>query len=120
MNKKIIGTVAIATALWTGYNVYESKSEMKLSELALANIEALANNRGEFPNERPRYINKTEIKNRLETKAELGENGFKIEYSRECSDVITVCKHTGKEKDICYVDLNGIQTTCGQWEEKKD
>lgn len=42
MNKKIIGTVAIATALLTGYNVYESKSEMKLSELALANIEALA------------------------------------------------------------------------------
>ncbi len=29
-------------------------------------------------------------------------------------------KHTGEEKDICYVDLNGIKTTCGQWEENKD
>lgn len=42
MNKKIIGTVVIATALFAGYNMYESSAEMKLSDLALANIEALA------------------------------------------------------------------------------
>jgi len=120
MNKKIIGTVVIATALFAGYNMYESSAEMKLSDLALANIEALANDTGEYSNERPRYKNKTKIKDKKETKVELGENGIKIEYSRECSDVITYCDHTGKEVDICYVDLNGTETTCGNWEEDKN
>ena len=120
MNKKIIGTVVIATALFAGYNMYESSAEMKLSDLALANIEALANDTGEYPNERPRYKNETKTKDRISTKAEIGENGIKIEYTRECTDVITYCELTRKKDDICYVDLNGTETTCGNWEEDKN
>ncbi|MBR3897505.1 MAG: hypothetical protein IKJ42_10960 [Bacteroidaceae bacterium] len=42
MNKKLFGTMAVATALLAGYNMYESSAEMKLSDLAIDNIEALA------------------------------------------------------------------------------
>lgn len=120
MNKKLFGAMAVAVVLFAGYNVYESSTEMKLSDLALANIEALANNTGEYPNERPRYKNETETIERISTKAEIGENGIKIEYTRECTDVITYCKLTRKKDDICYVDLNGTETTCGNWEEDKN
>lgn len=49
MNKRLFGTMAVATALLAGYNMHESSAEMKLSDLTLANIEALAqsNNTGE-------------------------------------------------------------------------
>lgn len=44
MKKKIMGLIAIvAIAAVAGYNVYASQYNMKLSDLALANVEALAN-----------------------------------------------------------------------------
>lgn len=44
MKKKIMGFVAIvAIAVTSGYNVYTSQNNMKLSDLPLANVEALAN-----------------------------------------------------------------------------
>lgn len=45
MKKKILGVIAIvAVAAVAGYNVYTSQSSnVKLSDLALSNIEALAN-----------------------------------------------------------------------------
>jgi hypothetical protein len=43
MKKKMMGIIAIvAVAAVTGYNVYTSQKNVKLSDLALANIEALA------------------------------------------------------------------------------
>ena len=43
MKKKLMGIVAIiAIAAVAGYNVYASRSNVKLSDLALANVEALA------------------------------------------------------------------------------
>ena len=43
MKKKIMGFVAIvAIAVTLGYNVYTSQNNMKLSDLTLANVEALA------------------------------------------------------------------------------
>lgn len=45
MKKKVIGIIAvIAIASVAGYNVYTSQNNVKLSGLALNNIEALANN----------------------------------------------------------------------------
>ena len=45
MKKKMMGIIAIvAIAAVTGYNVYVSQSNAKLSNLALNNIEALADN----------------------------------------------------------------------------
>ncbi len=44
MKKKLMGivTIIIAIAAVAGYNVYASRSNVKLSDLALANVEALA------------------------------------------------------------------------------
>ena len=43
MKKKLMGIVTIiASAAVAGYNVYASRSNVKLSDLALANVEALA------------------------------------------------------------------------------
>ena len=43
MKKKLMGIVTIiAIAAGAGYNVYASRSNVKLSDLALANVEALA------------------------------------------------------------------------------
>lgn len=48
MKKKLFSVLAVvAIAAVAGYNVYSAKSEVKLSDLALANVEALAG--GEFP-----------------------------------------------------------------------
>lgn len=45
MKKKVIGVIAIvAIAVIAGYNVYTSHTNVKLSDLALNNVEALANN----------------------------------------------------------------------------
>ena len=44
MKKKIFGAVIIAAmALAAGWNFNQSKNEVELSDLALANVEALAN-----------------------------------------------------------------------------
>ena len=47
MKKKLMGIVTIiAIAAGAGYNVYASRSNVKLSDLALANVEALARDEG--------------------------------------------------------------------------
>ncbi|MDH6342165.1 hypothetical protein M2480_002141 [Parabacteroides sp. PFB2-12] len=44
MKKKIIGFVmVVAIAITAGWNVYQNEKEIGLSDLALANVEALAN-----------------------------------------------------------------------------
>lgn len=49
MKKKIVGVIAVvAIAAIAGYNVYSSQNDVKLSDLALANVEALASD-GERP-----------------------------------------------------------------------
>lgn len=48
MKKKIMGLIAVvAIAVVAGYNIYTSQNNVKLSALALANVEALA--RYEYP-----------------------------------------------------------------------
>ncbi len=43
MKKKIVGVMlVVAVAMLAGYNVYRSHTNVELSDLALANIEALA------------------------------------------------------------------------------
>lgn len=45
MKKKIMGIIAVAAiAAVVGYNVHASHNNVKLSDLALANVEALAGN----------------------------------------------------------------------------
>lgn len=48
MKKKILGAAFIAAmALTAGWNFNQSKNEIMMSKLALANVEALARNEGE-------------------------------------------------------------------------
>lgn len=45
MKKKLMGIIAVvALAAFAGYNVYTSQNNVRLSNLALNNVEALANN----------------------------------------------------------------------------
>ncbi|MDH6344096.1 hypothetical protein M2480_002538 [Parabacteroides sp. PFB2-12] len=47
MKKKIIGFVMVASiAVAAGWNVYQSENKVALSELGLANVEALAGGEG--------------------------------------------------------------------------
>ena len=111
--KKIFSTMVVV-ALFAGYSAYNEQNSNELSDVALANVEAFAgdNESGNMSgNERPCYINETEIKTRTEVKTEI-KDGISVEVTTTCNDVITYCKYTGKEKDICYVDLNGTETTC--------
>lgn len=41
--KKIFSTLAVAAALFAGYSAYNTKNETRLTDVALANVEALAN-----------------------------------------------------------------------------
>lgn len=115
MKKKLFGTMVVVAAMFAGYSAYHGQKERELYGYVLANVEALAQN--ESGNERPKYINETKIKTRIETKVEVNKDGLTVSYKKTCSDVITYCEHTGKKDDICYVDLNGIETTCGEWEQ---
>lgn len=50
MKKKVMGIIAVvAVAAVAGYNVYTSQSNVKLSALVLANVEALANPEVDIP-----------------------------------------------------------------------
>ena len=43
MKKKVLGVIAVvAVAAIAGYNVYTSQNDVKLSDLVLSNVEALA------------------------------------------------------------------------------
>ncbi|MDH6313626.1 hypothetical protein M2137_002416 [Parabacteroides sp. PFB2-10] len=48
MKKKIIGLVMVAAIAAAGWNVYQSGSQVSLSELGLANVEALAQDETEL------------------------------------------------------------------------
>lgn len=49
MKKKIVGVIAVvAIAAMAGYNVYSSQNDGKLSDLALANVEALASGESDY------------------------------------------------------------------------
>lgn len=45
--KKLFGTIAVAAALFAGYSAYETQNSVNLNDVALANVEALAENSGE-------------------------------------------------------------------------
>lgn len=48
MRKKILGaTFVVAMAATAGYNMYVNQAKSKMSDMALANVEALANNESE-------------------------------------------------------------------------
>ena len=55
MKKKLMGIISIvAVAAVAGYNMYSSRSEIRLSDLALANVEAFAQNESN-PNKQKCY-----------------------------------------------------------------
>ena len=55
MKKKLMGiTSIVAVAAVAGYNMYSSRSEIRLSDLALANVEAFAQNESN-PNKQKCY-----------------------------------------------------------------
>ena len=118
MSKKVTAaTLSALSMALLAFAFYGVKHNDSVGEdtLLMENVEALARgdvgSNGEFP----RYINETEIKSHKDVKVELDSSGLEVEYSRTCSDVITYCEHTGKDEDICYESLNGIETICGDW-----
>lgn len=42
MNKKLLGSMVVAAAIFTGYSAYDAQNENELSDAVLANVEALA------------------------------------------------------------------------------
>ena len=47
MKKKVLGVIAVvAVAAIAGYNVYTSQNDVKLADLVLSNVEAVANAKG--------------------------------------------------------------------------
>lgn len=106
-----LGMGLLAIGLYVG----GQQEEAGRDELLLENVEALTRNDVGSIGEIPRYVNETEIKSHKDVKVEIDSTGLRIEYSRTCSDVITYCEHTGKDEDICYERLNGVESTCGEW-----
>ena len=49
MSKKVIYAIAVAALLFTGYSAYHAQNKQELSDILLANIEALGNSEGEDP-----------------------------------------------------------------------
>lgn len=45
--KKLFGTMAVAAALFAGYSAYNAQNSVRLNDVALANVEALAGNSGD-------------------------------------------------------------------------
>lgn len=57
MKKKIFGVALIAAmAVAAGWNFNQSKNEVELSDLALANVEALARGEGGFDQDGYKYV----------------------------------------------------------------
>lgn len=44
MNKKLLGSMVVAAAIFTGYSAYDAQNENELTGAVLVNVEALANN----------------------------------------------------------------------------
>lgn len=42
MKKKLFGTMVAVAAMFAGYSAYDAQNESELTEVALANVEALA------------------------------------------------------------------------------
>ena len=80
MKKKIFGAAIIAAmAVAAGWNFNQSKNETQLSDLALANVEALANPEGPGG---PTFYNRR-IVDEI-TSMEFLEIGVKTTYKRSC------------------------------------
>lgn len=114
----IIGSVAVVAAIIVVVAIENMDNEVYDNGLLYQNIEALSENEN---SEYPRYKNVTDKSSNTEFKTEIriGPDSTKVsvEYKRTCTVWYTHCKHTGKEKDLCYQSLNGIaQGPCGSWE----
>ena len=60
MRKKILGaSFVVAMAAIAGYNTYANQTKIEMSDMALANVEALANDNGEIKSGDPCYSNST-------------------------------------------------------------
>ena len=90
--KKIFYTMAVAAALFTGYSAYNSQNSNELTDIALANVEALANIEGSDGN-KVCYKVTTPVKN----EADLGVYVYNC---NDCSKRIKVTK--SDEQGKCY------------------
>lgn len=92
MKKKVMGIVAIVAIIaFVGYNIYTSQNNMKLSSLALANVEALA--RYEYPD--------VEITCNQSKYDSPGQCWTEYSYCLWFPDQNT-CQFTGDMSDSCY------------------
>lgn len=110
-------TVTLGVGVMKGFSsstVNKSESD----DFLLENVEALSE-QGEDTGEYPRYVNDSWRRSYVETKASTHKDStgtaYEISFKRNCSSVITSCKSTRDDKDICYGSLNGVVTDCGSW-----
>lgn len=120
MKNKIFYAIAIAVALFTGYSAYNAHNQQELSDVLLANVEALTGDESSSSNEViPDYYNYTDKNPYKELKTELGTDSagiqITIKYSRTCTTYYTYCKATSKKNKKCYVSQNKMVTDCGSW-----
>lgn len=84
--KLIIGFVAVAVMALAGWNIYKSQDKVVLSELALANVEALAHCESEVKHGYGRTTN-LECHNSRGEKYTLSACHFDMAYSTNCEGV---------------------------------
>lgn len=90
--KKIFSTMAVAAALFAGYSAYSGQNSNELSDVALANVEALADGNEDSDRKKVCYKVTTPVVNETEL-------GISVYNCNDCSKRIKITK--AKEQDIC-------------------
>lgn len=90
--KKIFYTMAVAAALFAGYSAYNSQNSNELTDIALANVEALANIEGS-DGKKVCYKVTTPVENETDL-------GVYVYNCNDCSKRIKVTK--SDEQGKCY------------------
>lgn len=112
--KSTLGVAAVAIAASVGIFAYEKHQQQELAmanPLLAENLAALTEDNNTYP----RYKNHTDKSTNVEWETKVDTTGLHIKFKRTCVTYYTYCKETGKEDDICYGQLNKLETTCGDW-----
>ena len=91
--KKIFYTMAIAAALFAGYSAYNSQNSNELTDIALANVEALADSNEGSDGKKVCYKVTTPVENETDL-------GVYVYNCNDCSKRIKVTK--SDEQGKCY------------------
>jgi hypothetical protein len=90
--KKIFSIMTVAAALFTGYSTYKGQHSYELNDIALANVEALADTEGNQP-EWWDFFNNYEIEERIPVNTTTCSNGV-ISYKGVSVSISSCSKYT--------------------------